>query len=448
VRGTRWATATFLALAAGTGTAATAGAAVPAVAVSAAPRVVSPNRDRVKDATEIAIDVTAPITLTVVVTHREGSTVKTLFPAQAVLPGPLRLVWDGSTDAGTRARDGNYVVAARWTDVAGAVGEERADVVVDTRRPSVRWRARRFLRLTRGTAVVPFAIRDRGGILSARLLVMDQTATRIANVRAAPARSAGAAWVGLRARALARLAPGAYRLRVRAHDVAGNTTASAEERILVDYPVATRVVARFLGVGRRVALTFDDCNFGSAWSSILSTLRRYAIRATFFCPGGAVRANPSLARRTLAAGHAIGDHSWSHPFLPGYSFEAARSQFLLDKAAWWRVAHATPMPYFRPPFGAYNHTTLAAAGNVGYRWAVLWDIDTRDWTRPGSGVIASRVLGETRSGSIVLMHVLPQTAAALPTILSGLRARGYRPLPLNELFLLRHAVPIADGWAR
>lgn len=248
-------------------------------------------------------------------------------------------------------------------------------------------------------------------------------------------------------RALRKLDPGLYHVRVEVIDIAGNVGASPEGDVLVDHPVSSRVVARFLGVGRRVALTFDDCNVGSAWNSILTTLQQFHAKATFFCTGAAVLQNTAAALRTVRLGQTIGDHSFGHPDLSTYSFGPARTQFLRDQAIWWRLAKRTPLPFFRPPYGAYDHTTLAAAGSAGFAWTVLWDVDTRDWTLPGSNTIAARVLGEMRSGSIVLMHTLPQTAAALPTILRGLRRRHYQPLPLDQLFLLHGAQPIPGGWA-
>ena len=60
---------------------------------------------------------------------------------------------------------------------------------------------------------------------------------------------------------------------------------------------------------------------------------------------------------------------------------------------------------------------------------ILWDVDSRDYTRPGAGIIARRVLGQARSGSIVLMHDAAgnrsQTLAAQPSIIDVLKRRGY-----------------------
>jgi peptidoglycan-N-acetylglucosamine deacetylase len=82
-----------------------------------------------------------------------------------------------------------------------------------------------------------------------------------------------------------------------------------------------------------------------------------------------------------------------------------------------------PTPFFRPPYARYTPTALSAAGAAGYAAVVLWSVDPFDWTNPGASVVVQRVVGPRRPGSIILMHTLPGTAAALPTIIGELRAR-------------------------
>jgi len=95
--------------------------------------------------------------------------------------------------------------------------------------------------------------------------------------------------------------------------------------------------------------------------------------------------------------------------------------------------HTMTVPFVRPPYGALDADVRRAAGSLGYAWIALWSVDPRDWSLPGAGVIASRVLSGVGSGSIVVLHVNDQTAAALPAILRGLHARGLRSVTLFEL---------------
>ena len=79
-----------------------------------------------------------------------------------------------------------------------------------------------------------------------------------------------------------------------------------------DYRAAPAKVWRHVsGAGKRIALTFDDGGAGP-WESMLNTLKRYGMHATFFPLGPYVAASPSLARRTIAEGHAVGSHGWTH----------------------------------------------------------------------------------------------------------------------------------------
>jgi peptidoglycan/xylan/chitin deacetylase (PgdA/CDA1 family) len=80
---------------------------------------------------------------------------------------------------------------------------------------------------------------------------------------------------------------------------------------------------------------------------------------------------------------------------------------------------------FRPPYGAWNLTVLREAAAAGCRAAVLWDVDSRDWTGISAAQIAARAEAG-RDGSIILLHAGPaQTPLALPAIIGWYRAHGY-----------------------
>jgi len=237
-------------------------------------------------------------------------------------------------------------------------------------------------------------------------------------------------------------------VRLRATDGAANTGFSSWRSILVEYPVATRVVRRVDAAHGLVALTFDDCNDGVAWTSILRTLEARRLQATFFCLGPEVARHLAQARDVLRDGDAIGNHTWTHPYLPRLSSADVRSQVRRSTRVWWNLARVAPLPYFRPPYGALSQTALGAIGSEGYSTVVLWDVDPQDWRRPGVGAIVERAAGPARSGSIVLLHVLPQTAAALPEIIARVQAKGLRPVTIDRLLAAAHrGVQAAAGVA-
>ena len=256
------------------------------------------------------------------------------------------------------------------------------------------------------------------------LELTDQTGTPLARYSSSP-KPAGSHRVGWHPRN--GLPPGAYRVVVTATDEAGNARTTRPRPYLVERVVSPWTVARFDGVGRRVALTFDDCNSPSAWLSLLAMLRARGFKAAFFCPGRQVLAAPDVARRRSATGTRSGPTAGTTANFGRLSYGGALSRLISDREAWWRLAKASPMPFFRPPYAGYNRTTFAAAGRAGYSKIVLWNVDPSDYTQPGAGVIASRVLRAVRPGSIVLMHVTWQTVSALPEICAGCAPRGLWP---------------------
>ncbi len=136
----------------------------------------------------------------------------------------------------------------------------------------------------------------------------------------------------------------------------------------------------------------------------------------------------------MQEGHACGVHGWTHSMMTRQSAGQVQSEWLRNAAPWWSATGYSPVPYCRPPYGDMNGSTTSASAAIGFYRVILWDVDPRDWSQPGAGVIASRVLSHVHPGAIVCMHLTPQTAQALPTILSGLRARGYKAASLPEMF--------------
>jgi peptidoglycan/xylan/chitin deacetylase (PgdA/CDA1 family) len=369
-------------------------------------------------------------------------------PGVSVVPGPVRFRWRGGTGlegGGPVAKDGRYTMRVTVVDATGGRAETQARILLDTRAPLMRWGTGGITPqvLAQGPLTLRFRLYDLAERVRIKVALRDQVgrALRTGRGESVPPGRISLRWPRTHG---ARLLPSGYQVSLRGLDEAGNAATSAPKTFLVNHAVRSRVYALYRRVGRRIALTFDDCNSSSAWASILSTLRRYRIKATFFCPGQQVLANPSLARRTVRDGHAVGSHGWDHANFDLLSFASAKRRLDDDRAVWWKLARVAPTPYFRPPYGAYDSTTMAAAGRAGYGAVVLWDVDPRDWTQPGSGAIESRILGAVRPGSIVLMHVLGQTAAMLPSLIRTLRARHYIPLTLPELD--RVGVANSGGW--
>jgi peptidoglycan/xylan/chitin deacetylase (PgdA/CDA1 family) len=428
--------------------AAASGGATPVVTLKVSPLVFSPNADGVRDTLHAAIGVDVPVTLLIEISDKAGNILFTNAPGVSVNAGTASFHWNGKLGATRDSRvapDGRYTLRVTATDAATrTTTESSAQFTLDTKPPVLLWGTGGVSPsvLTGGPLRIRFRLYDLTNT-RVRLNLVDQGGAKLKTGRGYPLRAGRIAlrWPSTHG---ARLASSTYDLSLSGTDEAGNTSTSSAKRFLVVRPARARVWAGFSGVGRRIALTFDDCYVGSAWASILGTLKRYGVKATFFCPGEAVLANPSLGRRTVRDGHVIGSHGWDHADFSHLSFSSSQSRLDQDRETWWKLARVTPTPYFRPPYGSYTATTVAAAGRAGYSAVVVWDVDPRDWTRPGPGAIESRILSAVRPGSIVLMHTLPQTAEQLPSLIRALRARHYVPLTLPELD--RIGTPTSGGW--
>jgi peptidoglycan/xylan/chitin deacetylase (PgdA/CDA1 family) len=173
-----------------------------------------------------------------------------------------------------------------------------------------------------------------------------------------------------------------------------------------------------------IRLTFDDGPDGYT-DQILDILARYNVHATFYVIGQNVHRYPAQMQRTVNEGHKICNHSFTHSNLARMSRAAVADELSRTNAAIQETIGITP-DCFRPPYGSYNRTVSEVAASLGMSPVDLWSIDTRDWTRPGSSVIANCVLNNSHSGAVVLLHILnQQTVNTLPSIIEGLRAQGY-----------------------
>lgn len=179
---------------------------------------------------------------------------------------------------------------------------------------------------------------------------------------------------------------------------------------------------------KRVALTFDD-GPSEYTPDVLRVLKRKKAKATFFMLGQQAVRYRSYARRVLALGHEIGNHSYDHDLLPsGANIRQATRQIT-------RVTGFRPC-LFRPPYGAVS-SSLKRSVRADRMKVVNWDVDTLDWRLPGSASIRSTIVNRVRPGSIVLMHdgggPRGGTVGALAGAISGLRGRGFKLVTVSEL---------------
>lgn len=138
-----------------------------------------------------------------------------------------------------------------------------------------------------------------------------------------------------------------------------------------------------------IALTFDD-GPNPAWTPrLLDVLAEYDARATFFMLGSHAAAEPALVRRIAAAGHGIGNHTWSHPNLARTAAPKIREELARTSQALEQIIGA-PIGHFRPPYGARRPAVFRIARELGME-PVLWNAMTTDWSDGSAERIAARL---------------------------------------------------------
>ena len=189
-----------------------------------------------------------------------------------------------------------------------------------------------------------------------------------------------------------------------------------------------------------VALTFDDGSDGTNINKILGILSTNKIKATFFLTGSGAAKHPTWIKNITTQGHAIGNHSYSHPDFT--KLTAAKMKAELDKTETTikNITGKTTKPLFRAPFGAVNSAVLSGVGAAGYTHTIHWNIDTVDWKGVSSTAITNKVVNNIVPGSIVLMHTgagASGTPGALPGMISKLKAKGYSFVTVQQLLNLK-----------
>lgn len=204
---------------------------------------------------------------------------------------------------------------------------------------------------------------------------------------------------------------------------------------------------------KRIALTFDTgclrerrpgyaLNLGLICEpamAVLDVLDRYNVTATFFPQATWLEDYPEVGREIVKRGHSIGNHTLTHIYFAEIEYDEAvhevrESTRILERVTGFR-------PYiFRPSFGYYNDFNRQLFAREGYPYTLMWTVITQDSYRFGiwgqlvtPNYIAERALTYADDGGIILMHSLPQTAEALPMIITGLRDEGYEFATIYEM---------------
>nr|WP_228057121.1 polysaccharide deacetylase family protein [Tychonema sp. LEGE 07203] len=184
-----------------------------------------------------------------------------------------------------------------------------------------------------------------------------------------------------------------------------------------------------------IALTVDDGPWPETTEQMLDIFQQNDVKATFFWIGKSIENSPEIARRVVARGHAIGNHTWHHWYDP---MDAATAADEIDRTA--KLIYETTgvkTTFFRPPGGVLNNGLAKYAKQQNYA-VVMWSVTSADTDpRAQPSAFVNNVLKGAKPGAIVLMHDgggdRSRTVKALPEMIAGLKKQGYRFVTIPEL---------------
>lgn len=204
-----------------------------------------------------------------------------------------------------------------------------------------------------------------------------------------------------------------------------------------NFQVFGELVERVDTKEKLIALTFDDGPVPGATEKIIDLLAQAQIAATFFLTGEAIERNPELAKQLIAAGHQIGNHSYSHQRMvlmsyPTVEHEVAKTNELIRSLGYSKSI------LFRPPYGK-KLLMLPLYLQRHNITSITWDIEPESFSdiSASSEKITQHVVEQAKPGSIILLHVMfPSRKASMesvPGIVRELKKQGYRFVTVDEL---------------
>ncbi|RYL88972.1 delta-lactam-biosynthetic de-N-acetylase [Sporolactobacillus sp. THM7-4] len=187
---------------------------------------------------------------------------------------------------------------------------------------------------------------------------------------------------------------------------------------------------------KEIYFTFDNGYEAGYTASILDTLKKEHVPATFFVTGHYITDQPDLVKRMVSEGHIIGNHSWGHPDLSKISDDKYKQELSRLKSAYTKLTGDKNMPYLRPPRGTFSERSLKLAQEEGYI-SVFWSAAYKDWVRDeqkGADYAYDHIMKRIHPGAILLLHTVSRdNAEALPKVIRDLKKQGYRFRSLDDL---------------
>ncbi|KGM45362.1 polysaccharide deacetylase family protein [Neobacillus niacini] len=190
---------------------------------------------------------------------------------------------------------------------------------------------------------------------------------------------------------------------------------------------------------RAVAITFDDGPNAVYTPQVLEIFSKAKGKATFFMIGEQMRSHPEIVKEVAAAGHEVGNHTFTHPKLSQLNKAECLAEIEQTEKLIEELTAQKPV-IFRPPFLDYNHETLTILQNKGYPMIGALNFEAQDWELPGVEHILGKSREAVKNGSILIFHDgygdRSQTIEAVRMLVSELTSQGYQLVTVSELLAL------------
>lgn len=191
---------------------------------------------------------------------------------------------------------------------------------------------------------------------------------------------------------------------------------------------------------KQIALTFDDGPNDPHTLHLLDVLSRHDVHATFFLIGQYVRQRLDIAAEIARRGHAIGNHTFTHPLLMLQSRAGIRSEITRCREA-IHDAVGEHSNLFRPPWGARRPAVFRVVRELGLE-PVMWNITGYDWKAPSPEYIEAKISPKIRGGDVILLHDgghaafgtdRSATVAAVDRLLTRYTAEGHQFVSIPKM---------------
>lgn len=164
--------------------------------------------------------------------------------------------------------------------------------------------------------------------------------------------------------------------------------------------------------------------------SILETLRKENVKATFFFDGSWLKKHVDIAKEIQKEGHELSNHAYSHKNMSTLSRSKAYEEIVKTEQLLKKELGVTNV-LFAPPSGDFDAETVKIAAELKLK-TVMWTLDTVDWKNPGAPAIAAKVRKNIEPGTLILMHPTQSSSAALPEMISIIKSKGLQPGTVSE----------------